>query len=117
MARATVPAGSTCGQPTDEHRVEPPDPHLSWAAEAKALQGRYRLVTDEEVDRLSALVTGIHVMIGSTSARTLAGAREQLAVADRLLGEPNQPPVTIDHTAVRNALAPLDRRLEGRADG
>ncbi len=91
------------------------DPHPSWAAEARALQARYRLVAEEEVDRLSEQVCSLLVLIGETPARTLAGAREQLVVADRLLGEPDQPPVTIDHTAVRNALAALDRLLaEGR---
>ena len=116
MARATIPAGTPRGQPIDEHRVEPPDPHLAWAAESRALQARYRLVADEECDRLSEQVVELHVLIGETPARTLAGAREQLAVADRLLGEPDQEPVTIDHTAVRNALAALDRLLaEGRA--
>ena len=109
MADATVPAGATRGQPAD-------DPHLDWAAEARALQARYHLAGDEEVDRLSEQVCALHVLIGETPARTLAGAREQLAVADRLLGEPDQEPVTIDHTAVRNALTTLDRLLaEGRA--
>ena len=116
MATATVPAGSTCAQTIDEHRVEPPDPHLAWAAEARTLQTRYRLVTDEEADRLSEQVCRLHCRIGETPARTLAGAREQLAVADRLLGEPDRPPVTIDHTAVRNALATLDRLLERQGD-
>jgi hypothetical protein len=116
MARATIPAGTTCGQPIDDHRFEPLDPHLAWAAEARALQARYHLAGDEEVDRLSEQVCNFHVLIGETPARTLAGAREQLVVADRLLGEPDQEPVTIDHAAVRNALATLDRLLaEGRA--
>jgi hypothetical protein len=115
MARITIPAGTPRGQPTDAQRGEPLDPHLAWAAEARALQARYRLVPDEEVDRLSEQVCNFHVLIGETPARTLAGAREQLAVADRLLGEPDQEPVTIDHAAVRNALGTLDRLLaEGR---
>ena len=73
-------------------------------------------MADEEADRLSGQVCDLHVLIGETPARTLAGAREQLAVADRLLGEPDRPSVTLDHAAVRNALATLDRLLaEGRA--
>ncbi len=101
-----------CGQTTEDQHAEPADPHLAWAAEARAIQARYHLVDDEEVDRLSEQVCGLLVLIGET----LAGAREQLVVADRLLGEPDQEPVTIDHTAVRNALTTLDRLLaEGRA--
>ena len=80
MVQATVPAGTTRGQPTD-------DPHLACVAEARVLQERYHLAGDEEVDRLSEQVCGLHVLIGETPARTLAGAREQLAVADRLLAE------------------------------
>ena len=117
MTESIVPSGSTRGQTTDDHRVEPPDPHLSWAADARALQARYRLVAEEEVDRLSEQVVELHVLIGETPARTLAGIREQLAVADRLLGEPDQEPVTIDHAAVRNALATLDRLLASRECG
>ena len=113
MARATIPAGSTRGQPTDAQRVEPSDPHIAWAAEIRALQARYHLAGDEETDRLSEQVCGLHVLVAETPAQTLAGAREQLAVADRLLGEPDQEPVTIDHAAVRNALATLDRLLAG----
>ena len=116
MARASVSPVANRAQTTHDQRVEPPDPHLAWAAEARALQARYRLVPDEEVDRLSEQVCNFHVLIGETPARTLAGAREQLVVADRLLGEPDQEPVTIDHTAVRNALTTLDRLLaQGRA--
>jgi hypothetical protein len=61
MARATVAPGTPPGQTTDDDRVEVPDPHLSWAAQARLLQERYRLVDDEEVDRLSEQVCGFHV--------------------------------------------------------
>ena len=95
----------------------PADPRQAWAADAQALQARYRLVTEEECDRLAEQVCDLHCRIGDTPARTLAGVREQLAVADRLLGKPDRPPVTLDHAAVRNALATLDRLLASRECG
>jgi hypothetical protein len=46
----------------------------------------------------------------------LAGVREQQSSQTSSWGEPAIR-VTIDHTAVANALATLVRLLEGRADG
>jgi hypothetical protein len=114
MAEATDSTRTPAGQPPAAGSVDPIDPHPAWAAEAAALRALHGGLDDEEADRLSARIRDIQIRIVETPARTLAGAREQLAVADRLLGEPDEGPVGLDGRAVRNALATLDA-LAGRA--
>lgn len=144
MARATLNPGSSPGQTTDATpgvsdkahsrramlgRVAaaapaialaavpalagPADPHVAWATEAAGLKRLCARLDAEEADRIAGRICDLEILIAETPAATLDGVREQLAVTDFLMGD-DEPPCTIDHAAVRNALATLDR-LAGRA--
>lgn len=89
------------------------DPHPAWAAEAARLRSLYDGADDATADQLGERICDLEILIAETPAATLAGAREQLAVVNGLMGD-DEAPCTLDHAAVRNALATLNR-LAGRA--
>ena len=84
------------------------DPHLAWAARAKQLQAERELLRDDAVRDAKADALGeLWELVGSTKARTLAGARVQIeCVAEQLVtGVSGER----ERAALANAAATLDR--------
>ena len=67
------------------------DPHLAWAARAKKLQAERELLRDDAArDAKTDELGELWGLIGSTKARTLAGARVQVqCVAEQLIRSPS----------------------------
>ena len=86
------------------------DPHLAWAARAKQVQAERELLRDDAArDVLTDEIGQLWELIGSTQARTLAGARVQIeCVAEQLVTDVSGG-AERERTALANTAATLDR--------
>ena len=93
------------------------DPHPRWARRVRLLRQcsleEPRLVA---ADQMAHQALDLIVRIVNTPSCTLGGVREQLALADQLLNEPDQRigPADLAGRAVRAALQGVDRLLAER---